>query len=237
VSSLPIARKNIFKKARKSFWVYKHADPHTAAVINREQFQIGDDKYLNYIYEDEKFNNWIAEYREILNDKKKYKKALKRYRREHTPPREVEGEEEWRVNLKEFEQLFLPRSAPEILIKLARHQNKKKDFLTHFYLSSEGNGNDRPFIRDRKLAEQFVIFGGSDGNYFAYWKTDKKLKKCPIVCIHHEVHGSQVLANNIEQFLQLVTDNDRWVLGLEEDTVVSMKRDMSNDSYYQTRRF
>jgi len=222
--NLPIASKAIYNKARKSFRLGYEMEqvrlqPYQVAVIHREIRAIVDEKYLDYVYEDVEFDAWIYELRELLNDEKKYAIALEKYMEEERKLTDKEiAREVWRVNLKDFEQNFAPWAVPKVLFKLAKYQNRRKRYLTHFYLTSEDYSANTVLFGDEKLAKQFVIFGCCDGNYFAYWKISTKITECPIVFIHHEIGGSRVLANNLKKFLQLVSDDDKWVLNYDDYT-------------------
>jgi len=233
MENLPHATKEIDEKARRYLeWPDGCRAYEYAAIVSLEGYVVPEEEqFLHYVYEDEEFNDWVTEVRETLANKEKLNIAIAQYCKDAEDfAAEIAAEQEWRVELDDFKRLFSPWSVPDVLIELAQLQNKREDYLTQFYLSSEGNGDkDEERLLDAELARHFIIFGCCDANYFAYWKISNELAHCPIVLISHEVEGSTVMADNIEQFLQLVAAGDRWVLNYSDDDVNGIKEELRGE--------
>lgn len=112
--------------------------------------------------------------------------------------------------VEEVKRIFSPSdTAPELLIKLAQRADETGGYLScDFELTATGNDDALAgFNNDQEAASQFLIFG-NDGMHslYGYWLYEgKTIADAPIVYLNGEGVDNTVLANNLEEFVALLT--------------------------------
>jgi hypothetical protein len=112
--------------------------------------------------------------------------------------------------VEELQKIF-PQNVPipGILTQLANRCDETGEYLScDFELAGSGNDDALAwFSDDQEAASQFLIFG-NDGMHslYGYWLYDgKTIADAPIVYLNGEGADNTVLANNLEEFVALLT--------------------------------
>jgi len=215
MAKLPIADRKTQSEAKKLF-PYKSHNAEMYAGLG--MFAIHKDKkYFYHNYKDEELNNWVSIVRRYMENEELLKKATAKWLEKlGYNENEFEDEEDWRVDVKKLAAQFPKGKIPEKIKKLAQLQNRKKEYISSFFITDDGAdyfGN----YKSPNLNEKIIIFGGYiDGTRFAYWLNNCTLSKAPIVLIDHEGSSTSVIANSLDDFLRILAVDDECIV-LEED--------------------
>jgi hypothetical protein len=113
------------------------------------------------------------------------------------------------MDIEEFQKNF-PAGVeiPEIFVRLLVFQNIRDEYFGHFSLVEFSPDDVLSWCGENKqAASQFIIFGHSpSGALYGYWLYDKHtIDTAPIVVIGFGWDGNTVIANSLQEFLQIVS--------------------------------
>ncbi|HLP88395.1 MAG TPA: hypothetical protein VK184_07375 [Nostocaceae cyanobacterium] len=113
------------------------------------------------------------------------------------------------MNIQEFCAMFsLPEDTPTALMKLfAYHQQVQTAYSGGFEVRIIPENMKYCFDGDTETAKQFIEVGQTqDDSSYCFWLYDnKKISEAPIVFLGSEGTDNKVLANNLEEFLTLLS--------------------------------
>jgi hypothetical protein len=112
------------------------------------------------------------------------------------------------MELAEFQRNFPPAvPVPERLQRLLEFQNRSHEWYSgYFELIGWQYGDAAWFGGDTAAAGQFVVFGhGPDGSLYAFWLyPGRTLSDAPVVFLGSEGTACGLLADNLDEFLELL---------------------------------
>jgi hypothetical protein len=97
-------------------------------------------------------------------------------------------------------------SIPWPLRELLIFQNKERDWYSGYFELDKWPFGAAHWFRDRKAAEQFIIFGhGPDGSLYGLWMyPSRTVENAPVVFLGSEGTNCGLIAGDLQQFLSLL---------------------------------